>query len=66
MSYDKLNTLYLHLQETHGQQTKQDADLQWVAAIVKAKWPFDYVNNVRSRDDLIKKLCFHYHKTYGH
>ena len=46
-------------------QTRQGADLQWEAPILKATWPFDPVTKVRSRDNL-KHLYFYYHKTYGH
>ena len=47
-SCDKLNILYLHLQNTHRHQgnpwtTKQGADLQWDPPILKVKWPFDHV-----------------------
>ena len=47
-SQDKLNTLYLHLQKTHGHQTGQSADLMWETPILKAAWPFNHVTNVTS------------------
>ena len=34
-SWDKFNTLYLHLHRTHGHHTGQDADLQLEAPIPK-------------------------------
>ena len=34
--YEKFNTLYLHLQKTHGHQTKQGADLPREAPTHKA------------------------------
>ena len=61
---DKLNTLYLHLQKTNKHHTRQGSDLQWEASILKATWPFDYVTNVRPRNNF-KNLYFHYHKSYG-
>ena len=48
----KLNTLYLHLQKTHGHQTRQGTDLSWEAPILKAKWPFGHSSNVRSHNNL--------------
>ena len=54
----------LHLQKTHGHQARLGADLQWETPTINATWPFDYVTNVRSRDNL-KNLHFHYHKTNG-
>ena len=63
-SRDKLSKLYLHLQNTRGHQTKQGADLQWEAPILKFKWLFDHVTNVMSLDNL-KILYFHYRKTYN-
>lgn len=54
-SCDKLNILYLHLQKTYGQQTKQSVDLVWES--LKA--------NMSLRDKL-KKLYFYFHKTYDH
>ena len=38
-SCNKFNKLYLHLQKTHGYQTRQSADLPWEAHILKAIWP---------------------------
>ena len=38
---------YLHLQKTHGHQTRQGADLQWEVPILKATWFFDQVTNVK-------------------
>ena len=58
----KLNTLYLHLQNTHGYQTDQGADLLWEFPNFKATWRFGHVINVRSRDSF-KDL--HFNKTYG-
>ena len=63
-SLEKLNTLYLHLQKTRGQQTSQGVDLEWEAAILKTIWPFDHVINVGSLDSF-KNLYLHYHKTFG-
>ena len=31
---EKLNTLYIHLQKTHKQETRQGADLLWKATII--------------------------------
>ena len=45
-------------------QARQGAGLQWEAPDFKAMKLFDYMTNVRSIDDL-KKIYFHYHKTYG-
>ena len=63
-SRDNLNALYLYLQKTHEHKTRQGADLQSEALIRKATWTFDYVTNIRSRNNF-KILCFHYHKSYG-
>ena len=64
-SCDKLNALYLHLQKTHGHQTRPSAALPWVVPTLKAAWHFDYVTNVWLRDSL-KNLNLHFHTTYGH
>ena len=61
-SCDKLNTLYLDLQETNGRQTRLGAVLLWEVPTLKAKWLFDYVTNVTSRDKL---KSFHFVKTNG-
>ena len=52
----------IHLQETHGHQTKQGADLFWDAPTLKVTWHYDHVTNVRLR---LKNLYFYFHKTYG-
>ena len=64
-SCNKLNTLYLHLQETHGHQTRQGVVLLWKVTTLKATWPFDYVTSVTWRNKL-KKLYFLFHKIYGY
>ena len=53
-SRDKSNMLYFHLQNTHGNETRQDADLQWEAPILKATLPFDHLTNVK----IFKKLIW--------
>ena len=40
------NTLYVNLQKTYGQQTKQGAELHREARIFKTTWTFDRVTNV--------------------
>lgn len=64
-SCDKLNILYLHLQKTYGQQTKQSVDLVWETLTFKFNWPFDHKANMSLRDKL-KKLYLFFHKTYDH
>ena len=59
-----LYILYIRLQESHGYQTGQDADLQLEAPILKVIWSFDQVTRVKSPEKL-KILYFHHHKTYG-
>ena len=61
----KSNALYLDLQKSHEQQTRESADLSSEAATLKATWPFDHVANVRSRDKL-KNLYLLFAKTYGY
>ena len=39
--HNKSHTLYLHLQETCGHQTRQGVVLLWEAPTHKATWPFD-------------------------
>ena len=43
---------YMQQQLTHWHQTRKGADLQWEAPIFQVTLPFDYVTNVRSRDNL--------------
>lgn len=62
-SRDKLNTFYLHLQETYRQQIIQGAVFLWEAPTLIATWSFNYVTSVTSRDKL-ENLCFPFHKTY--
>ena len=63
-SHDKLNTLYIHQQNTYKYQIKKGVDLQWEALIFNATCSYDHVTNVRSRVNL-KNLYFNYLKTYG-
>ena len=58
-------TLYLHLQKTHGHQTRQGGDLSWEASTIKAFWPSYHVTNVRSNGSL-KNLYLDFHKSFGH
>ena len=51
---DKLNTLYLYLQKTHG-------DVLWEAPTIETTRSFDLVTNVRSRGNL-KNLYLYFHE----
>ena len=57
---EELSTI--NLQNTHGHQTNQGADLLWEFPNFKATWRFGHVINVRLRDSF-KDL--HFNKTYG-
>ena len=62
---DKLNTLYLKLQNTHEHQTRPCADLPKDNYIRKATWPINQIINVKPCDNL-KNLYLYSCKAYGH
>ena len=64
-SRDEYNTLYLHLERTNGNQTRQGDDLTWEALIMKTTWPLDHVTKAMSHATL-KNLYLQLHKTYLH
>ena len=49
-SRNKLDKFYLQLQKTHGNQTRQDTDLQWEPAILKE--PFYKMCDIPSHKQL--------------
>ena len=38
-----VRSLYLHLQKTHGHQTRQGTGLPWETPNLRAAWPFDHM-----------------------
>ena len=63
-SGDKLNTLYLHLQITHEHQTRQGADFQWEAPILKATF-FNHVTTWKVNIFTVKRFMFTKHGRGG-
>ena len=41
----------LHMQKTHEQQIRQDANLQWQATIIKVTWSIDNLTKAKPRDN---------------